>query len=137
MDGVPPPYDDTGILNPEIPNSWAYDVTRENQLLPVNSEFPSAKVLRQSMLLPFLMSGHHVEVAAAVAPNGHGQKRFYCPKVMDGSHGTYVVQWWPMLIYLYVGQVNQRLLCKCSFTCPRRQDPTFFRPLLQSTRVLN
>ncbi len=63
MEKVPPPYGETGILNPEILNSWTYDITRENQLLSVNSEFPSAEVLRQSMLLPFLMSGHHVEVA--------------------------------------------------------------------------
>ncbi len=127
MEEVPPPYDETGILSPEIPNSWAYDITRENQLLPVNSEFPSAEVLRQSMLLPFLMSGHHFEVGAMRAPNsGDGQERFYCPKVMDGTHGTYVVQWWPLPIYLYLGQVNQRLLCKCFFTCPRTQDPTFF-----------
>jgi hypothetical protein len=126
MEEISPPYDGTGILSRNIPNSWAYDITRENQVLPINSEFPSVKVLRQSMLLPFLMSGHHVEVAAMRAPNGHRQERFYCPKVMDATHGTCVVQMWPVPIYLYCGQVNQRLLCKCSFSCPTEQDSSFF-----------
>jgi hypothetical protein len=126
MEEIPPPYDETGILNFQISHSWAYDITRENQLLPVNSEFPSEKVLLQSMLLPFLMSGHHVEMTAMCAPNGHHQERFYCPKVMDATHGTCVVQMWPVPIYLYCGQVNQRLLCKCSFSCPTEQDSSFF-----------
>lgn len=112
VDNVNIPYEDWSILRDDHKRSFAWDVTRDCQHLPTNSDFLSMKMFDLSFNIPFLASGYDITTEHCEILGADQCRRFHCPAEEDDTHGVLTISHWAEEDE-YRGHVRHRLNCTC------------------------